>query len=91
MQAAHLCAQSCDSLVHHSSVEELEVRKRGSDRVRVTRLRVRSINAWGKCCGKSQIEFLADGVVNVSQVLILMLLFFGLQHQSVPKLLSEFR
>ncbi|KAL3140016.1 hypothetical protein ABBQ38_004299 [Trebouxia sp. C0009 RCD-2024] len=41
IQAAHLCAQSCDSLVHHSSVEEIEVRKRGSDRARMTRLRVK--------------------------------------------------
>ena len=89
VQAAHLCAQSCDSLVHHSSVEELEVRKRGSDRARMTRLRVRSITAWGRCCGKFQKEFLADRVLNVSQLLILMLL--ALQHQSVPKLLFEFR
>ena len=31
VQAAHLHAQSCGALVHHSSVEELRVRKRGPD------------------------------------------------------------
>ncbi|KAA6421387.1 MAG: hypothetical protein FRX49_08664 [Trebouxia sp. A1-2] len=33
-EAAHLRAQSCHSLVHHSSVEEVEVRKHGSDGVK---------------------------------------------------------
>lgn len=69
VQAAHLCAHSCDSLLHHSSVEELEVKKRGSDRVCMTRLRVRHVTAWQRRCGKFQKESLADGVLNVLQLL----------------------
>ncbi|DBA67485.1 TPA: hypothetical protein ACH3X2_001765 [Trebouxia sp. C0005] len=46
VQAAHLRAQSCHSLVHHSSVEEVEVRKHGSDGVHMTKLRTRGISAW---------------------------------------------
>ncbi|DBA84058.1 TPA: hypothetical protein ACH3X1_006539 [Trebouxia sp. C0004] len=40
IQAAHLRAQSCHSLVHHSCVEEVEVRKRGPDGAHMTKLRV---------------------------------------------------
>ncbi|KAL3158838.1 hypothetical protein ABBQ32_011563 [Trebouxia sp. C0010 RCD-2024] len=46
IQAAHLCAQSCHALVHHSCVEEVDVRKRGSDGTHMTKLRVRGISAW---------------------------------------------
>ena len=52
VQAAHLCAQSCGSLVHHSCVEEVDVRKRSSDKAHMTKLRVQSIIAWAQCCGK---------------------------------------
>ena len=52
VQAAHLSAQSCNSLVHHSCVEEVDVRKRSSDKAHMTKLRVRSIIAWAQCCGK---------------------------------------
>ena len=52
VQAAHLCAQSCGSLVHHSCVEEVDVRKRSSDKAHMTKLRVRSIIARAQCCGK---------------------------------------
>ena len=45
MQAAHLHAQSCGALVHHSSVEEVVVRKRGPDGTSTNKLRVRPI-----CC-----------------------------------------
>ncbi|KAL0020556.1 hypothetical protein WJX77_002344 [Trebouxia sp. C0004] len=40
IQAAHLRAQSCHTLVHHSSVEEVKVRKRGPDGAHMTKLRV---------------------------------------------------
>ncbi len=49
VQAAHLSAQSCDSLVHHSCVEEVDVRKRSSDKAHMTKLRVRSIVARAQC------------------------------------------
>ena len=52
VQAAHLCAQSCDSLVHHSCVEEVDVRKHSSDKAHMTKLRVRSIIPGAQCFGK---------------------------------------
>ena len=52
MQAAHLCAQLCGSLVHHSCVEEVDVRKHSSDKAHTTKLRVRSIIARTQCFGK---------------------------------------
>ena len=54
VQAGHLCAQSCDSLVHHSCVEEVDVRKRGSesDGAHMIKLKVRSIIVQAQCCGK---------------------------------------
>ena len=45
MQAAHVHAQSCGALVHHSSVEEVSVRKHGYDQPSTNKLRVRPI-----CC-----------------------------------------
>ena len=45
MQAAHVHAQSCGALVHHSSVEEVGVRQRGYDQPSTNKLRVRPI-----CC-----------------------------------------
>ncbi|DBA82974.1 TPA: hypothetical protein ACH3X1_006751 [Trebouxia sp. C0004] len=42
IKAAHLHAQSCGALVHHSSVEEFGVRKRGPDRTSTKKLRVTS-------------------------------------------------
>ena len=43
VQAAHLRAQSCGALVHHSSVEEFGVRKRGPDGSSTKKLRVRCV------------------------------------------------
>ena len=43
VQAAHLHAQSCGALVHHSSVEEFGVRKRGPDGTSTKKLRVRCV------------------------------------------------
>ncbi|KAL3155434.1 hypothetical protein ABBQ38_010991 [Trebouxia sp. C0009 RCD-2024] len=40
IRAAHLRAQSCHFLVHHSSMEEVEVRKRASDGAHMTKLKV---------------------------------------------------
>ena len=45
VQAAHLRSQSCHFLVHHNSVEEVEVRKRASDGAHMTKLWVKGINA----------------------------------------------
>jgi len=45
VQAAHLHAQSCGAVVHHSSVEEVGVRKHGPDGTSTKNFRVRTI-----CC-----------------------------------------
>ena len=52
VQVAHLCAQSCDSLMHHSCVEEVDVRKCMSDNIHMIKLRVKSTIARAQCCGK---------------------------------------
>ena len=47
MQAAHVPAQSCGALVHHSSVEQVAVRKRGLNQPPTNKIRVRPI-----CCAQ---------------------------------------
>ncbi|DBB14580.1 TPA: hypothetical protein ACH3X3_004848 [Trebouxia sp. C0006] len=49
IKAAHLSAQSCDPLVHHSCVEEVHMRKHSSEKAHTTKLRVEldfSLKDW---------------------------------------------